>query len=120
MDVKEIQDEIRTTYLREQPARRALANPSTAPREAAPKGNGTTSTVLDEKTVREMADRINEFMRSMNYSLQFVPDRESGMVIIKILDAKGKVVRQIPPEELASISSMLDDNIGMILNERWG
>ncbi len=120
MDVKDIQDEVRTASLREQPARATFAKPSTTPQAVSPKADLTPSRTLDEESVRELADRINEFMRSMNYSLQFVPDRESGMVIIKILDGKGKVVRQIPPEELASISSMLGDRIGVLLNERWG
>lgn len=120
MEVKEIQDEIITTYVRDPTTRGGFTKPSTDLEKTRVAAHGAISSVLDEETIHELADRINEFMRSMNYSLQFVPDRESGMVIIKVLDGKGKVVRQIPPEELASISSMLGERIGMLLNERWG
>lgn len=120
MEVKEIQGEMLTTAVREQSVRGISAKPSAPPKETGAEKNSGAGSRVDEEAIGELADRINEFMRSMNYSLQFVPDRESGMVVIKVLDSKGKVLRQIPPAEMASIASMLDSKIGMILNERWG
>ncbi|MBM3302988.1 MAG: flagellar protein FlaG, partial [Deltaproteobacteria bacterium] len=99
MEVKEIKEESLPSFVRE-PLRDPPLKSRLAFREAVKKGtlNGISS--RDEESVRELADRINEFMRSMNYSLQFVPDREAGIVVIRVLDGKGKVIRQIPPEAM--------------------
>ena len=74
-----------------------------------PKGN--------EDAIKQLAENLNRFMQDMNYSIQFVPDKESGAVIIKVVDGKGKVIRQIPPDAFAGLSSNMGEGIGLILNK---
>lgn len=71
-----------------------------------------------EETIRELAENLNRFMKSIDYNLQFIPDREAGIVIIKVLDGNGKVIRQIPPEAIRSLSSRIGESIGILLNSK--
>lgn len=75
-------------------------------------------TMEQEMAARKLAESLNEFVRSIGYSLQFIPDREAGLVVIKVLDGEGNVVRQIPPEALQSLSSAIGENIGVLINSK--
>jgi uncharacterized FlaG/YvyC family protein len=61
--------------------------------------------------VHEMAEHIaeiiNEAMRALNFSLNFEPDYENGDVTIRVLDAEGKLVRQIPLTEFDTLQNKL-------------
>jgi len=74
----------------------------------------------NEEAIRKLAESINEFMKAISYSLQFIPDKEAGMVIIKVLDSEGNVVRRIPPEEMAGLYSRIGSSIGLLVNEKLG
>ncbi|MCX8117536.1 MAG: flagellar protein FlaG [Desulfobacterota bacterium] len=79
---------------------------------------GSKITQAQEENIRQVAENLNEFMRSIDYNLQFIPDRESGIVIIKVLDGNGKVIRQIPPEAILSLSARIGESIGVLFNSK--
>jgi len=70
-----------------------------------------------EEEIRALAERMNKSLQDMRYSLQFVPDLESGEVVIKVLDGEGKVIRRIPPEFMAELSAKVGDSTGLVVNE---
>lgn len=69
-----------------------------------------------EKAIEKLAESLNRFMESMCYELQFVPDKEEGRVIVKVLDGEGKLIRRIPPEGMAELSSKIGSDIGLLVN----
>lgn len=69
-----------------------------------------------QKAIESLAVRINEFARNNRFSLKFIPEKEKGMVIIKIFDGEGNLVRQIPPEEILALSAELTKQKGFLLN----
>ncbi len=71
-----------------------------------------------EEAIQQLAENLNQIMKSINYNLQFIPDREAGVVIIKVLDGNGKVIRQIPPEAILSLSSRIGESIGIFINSK--
>jgi uncharacterized FlaG/YvyC family protein len=70
----------------------------------------------NEETIRKLTENINQVLKSMSFSLQFVPGREGGQVIIKVLDGDGNLIRQIPPEAVTTLSSNVGDGVGLLLN----
>jgi len=70
----------------------------------------------NEEAIRKVAENINRFMEDMDFSLRFIPDKEAGIVIIKVLDSDGNTIRTIPPEEMAALSSRIGSSIGMLVN----
>ena len=59
---------------------------------------------------QELADRLNEFAKSIDRKLQFSVDDSSGRTVIKVLDpATEEIVRQIPSEEVLRMSERIED-----------
>ncbi len=71
-----------------------------------------------EVAIRKLTEHINQMMKEMDFSLQFIPGGEGEQVVIKVLDGDGKVIRQIPPEELDTLSSNIGEQIGLLLNAK--
>ncbi len=74
----------------------------------------------NEEAIRRLAESINRFMEDMNYSLQFVLDKETETIVVKVLDGEGNLIRRIPPEGMAALSSKIGSSIGMLVNETLG
>jgi hypothetical protein len=51
---------------------------------------------------------------SQKRSLHFNIDPESGMVVIQVFDGTGQLIRQIPHEEMMSLTQRLDEVRGML------
>jgi flagellar protein FlaG len=70
----------------------------------------------NEEAIRKLIENINQMLSTMNFSLQFVLNREAEQVIIKVLDSQGNLIRQIPPEAVTSLSSNLEEGLGLLFN----
>jgi uncharacterized FlaG/YvyC family protein len=70
----------------------------------------------DAEAVKSFVESVNQIIKAMRYNIQFVVDREAGGIIIKVVDSEGNLIRQIPPEGLASFSSEPGADSGLLLN----
>lgn len=51
--------------------------------------------------------------------LKFIVHRDTGQVIIKVVDeSTGKVIREIPPSEVLDLATKLDKMVGLIFDIR--
>ena len=82
-----------------------------------PKDSPKVDLAKNEKAVEALTEHLNTFMKSMNYSLQFILDRENGQVVVKVLDGEGKVIRRIPPESMGDLASIGAGKTGIVVNE---
>ena len=87
-----------------------------ARREPAAGGNRPPAPAELEQAVSE----LNEYVQTLNRSLQFSVDDDSGRTVIKVVDPQSdEVIRQIPPEEILAIARVLQDQVkGALLEER--
>ena len=114
MEVKEIQEKLTSSIaLESNPAPKKSKRTDTEKPEAKPVKK---IPAVNEETIRKLAENINQILKAMSFSLQFIPGREAGQIIIKILDGDGKLIRQIPPEEIVSLSSNIGEGVGLLLN----
>ena len=90
-----------------------------AKKDSTPVESPKTAPKADEGDLKAVAEGINNFLKKMQYSLQFVVDKKNGDITIKVLDENGKLIRQIPPEAMAALSQQ-GDGTGIILNETLG
>lgn len=82
------------------------------PGEQKRKASQPTNEVL-EQTV----NKLNEFARSYQRSLDFSVDEASNRTVIKVINTEtGEVVRQIPPEEVLELARNLESQMSAILN----
>jgi uncharacterized FlaG/YvyC family protein len=103
------------------PVKKQAQKPDLSPaqKEYTPPELPNTTSKADEGDLKAVAEGINNFLKKMQYKLQFVVDKQNGDVTIKVLDENGKLVRQIPPKAMAGLSQQ-GDGTGIILNEILG
>ncbi|SFC69895.1 flagellar protein FlaG [Polaromonas sp. OV174] len=70
---------------------------------------------LSSEQTRQSLEEINQMLASMSISVQFQIDPDYKDVIVKVVDQdSGKVVRQIPTEEVVRISKAMDNLKGLL------
>lgn len=68
-------------------------------------GNSASNSEL-----REAVSQINNFVQKVQRDLSFSMDEGSGRTIIKVIESNsGKLVRQIPSEEVLALATYLQD-----------
>lgn len=64
-------------------------------------------------------DAVNNFVSSINDSLHFSIDEDTGKTIVKVIDATTKeVIKQIPSEEMVAIAKALDKLQGVLVQQK--
>lgn len=62
------------------------------------------------QAVNDAVDRIQNFMESARRNLNFSIDKDTGRVVVKVLDGEsGDVIRQIPSEDALKLAARLGD-----------
>ena len=102
-------------------ANRGTSNPSVQSRVAAnvvpindnvSQQLGITKKAVDIVEVTQAASKVNDFVKQIGRSLEFSVHESSGRVIITVRESEtGKIVRQIPPEELLVIADLVRENL---------
>ena len=84
-----------------------------------PPAVSTTPTPVEKEApeLRDAVETVRTVVKDLQRQLQFTVDEDSGRTIITVIDREsGKIVRQIPPEELLQISDRVANggNINLI------
>lgn len=67
--------------------------------------------------VEQAVRQVNESLALREVGLQFEVDKETDMVIVKVVDrASGEVIRQIPNEEVVRIAKLMNGGNGLLVN----
>ena len=70
--------------------------------------------VIVQRTIRE----IQEFSSILNHRLKYSVNRETNMVIVKVIDGEtDKVIKVLPPEALQRLHAQMRDTIGLLFDE---
>ncbi len=104
-----------------------LSGPATAKTpsgaEAIERNRGKVSELLeasqDPKKIapEEILDKIKELTDNGNYTVRFEVNEPASQLVIHLLDAEsGEEIRQIPPEELLTISERLNELRGNLVD----
>lgn len=112
----------------------AVAPPLTSPSEnsvTSVKGLqaalGTQPTVAgqtkkEEPSSKDLQDAVksmNDFVGTINNSLKFSVDDETGKTIVKVMDIETKeVIKQIPSEEMIAIAKAVDQLKGLLVQQK--
>ncbi|EAR20643.1 flagellar protein FlaG [Nitrococcus mobilis] len=96
---------------RGRPSRAERINPT----EVANKTDGARA-IVPAESIAEAAQKVRDFLQVAQRNLEFSVDKESGVTIIRVLNAAtGELVRQIPPDEVLDIAERLDQPEGVLL-----
>lgn len=72
---------------------------------------------LNKEQLETMAQKLQEFVGSLNKGLEFSVHEDSGRDVIKVIDKNsGDTVRQYPSEEVLDLVASLSDAAGTFVN----
>ena len=102
--------------------------PEQAPRvaEASPVVVQVPAAVRPEQTagpsfeqVQQATKQVQQMVQTKTSNLTFSVDQGSGKTVVKLMDNEtGKVIRQIPSEEMIAMAEALDKMEGMLLKQK--
>lgn len=84
----------------------------------------TTQTAVQNESspeqVQEAVQSMNDFAAStLNSSLNFSVDNDTGKTIVKVMDSETKeVLKQIPSEEMVAIAKAVDKLKGLLVHQK--
>jgi len=65
----------------------------------------------DDEKVTQAVTKLNDFVQTVQRNLQFSVDKDSGVMVVKVVEANtDKVIRQIPNEETLRLARNLVDH----------
>lgn len=81
--------------------------------------NSVTNQDVSKEQLEILAEKLQEFVSSLNKGLQFSVHEESGRDVIKVIDRESdEVVRQYPSEEVLELVAKLSDAAGNFINSQ--
>lgn len=89
-----------------------------APARPAPSAAHARATAPQPIDVQAAVENVNRYLASVNRNLQFELDRQTGKLVVRVVDvATREVVRQIPSEEMLQIARALSQSKGLLLRD---
>jgi len=83
------------------------------------KSSAQDSAQLDPQKLEQAITRANQFVQSVNPSIQFVLNQDLNKYVVQVVDDKTKdVIRQIPSQEMIDIARGLDRFQGVLVKEQ--
>jgi len=78
-----------------------------------------TTSELIQKEIEASLERVNETVKLFNSSIRFDVDKETHRQIVRVVDIETEeLIRQIPSEDLLSISRALDKLQGLLIKDK--
>ncbi|MBW2015960.1 MAG: flagellar protein FlaG [Deltaproteobacteria bacterium] len=78
------------------------------------------NTAVSEETkgkIERIAEAMDKYLKSMQTNLKIQVHKPTGCIIIKVLSGDGKVIREIPPEEMLNLAAKMEEMTGLFFNE---
>jgi len=74
---------------------------------------------VSPELLEEVVKNLKEKLSMLNTQLQIQIDKDTDMVVVKVIDKQTKeVIRQIPPEYVLKIAKYLDEIAGLLFSEK--
>lgn len=73
---------------------------------------------LSDKIGR-IAETMDSYVQSIQRDLKIQVDEKTGRVIVKVISKEsGKVIREIPPEEMLDLAARIEEMTGILFDEK--
>ena len=72
---------------------------------------------LSAKDVEVLAEELNEALSRFNGDYSVSVDDATGMLLLRIKDSAGDIVKQIPPQQVLDASVSVQKIIGLLVND---
>lgn len=81
-------------------------------------GNGMGSAqAIGGDRIESLADALDQFIQTSQRDLHIQVHEGTGRVMVQVIaKSDGKVIREIPPEELLNLAARIDEMVGILFN----
>ena len=126
MNLQPIGSNALTSMLAQRPQNAAPAPNAAADKADKPVQSESTVSASEARSEPVSREQLNQaikatkdFVGSINSSLDFSVDEDTGSVVVKVIDKETKeVIRQFPSEEMLSIAKALDSIKGLLVKQK--
>lgn len=74
---------------------------------------------VDQEEVGRAAERVNDALDALNRNLKVSVHKDTGQLVVRVTDPdSGKLIRQLPPEQLLDAEVNIKKVIGLFVNDR--
>ncbi len=85
--------------------------------------NDDAKKAVQAPSLAELSELASDVQKNMNIihnvNLQFSVNKDSGRIMVIVTDeTTGKVIREIPPEEIVRFAEKFDEMVGMIFDKK--
>ncbi len=85
------------------------------PKKAEPPATQQEPQKIEEQKLEKVAKAMENFIRSIQRDLKIKVHKETGRLMVQVISAEdGKVVREIPPEELLNLAAKMEEMVGIL------
>ena len=96
---------------------RTSAPPASSARSGTVPSAEQVAQVVDTRAIDAAVKSANAAVRQMNTNLTFQTDDSTGRVVVRVIDSETqKVLRQMPSEEMLSLSKAIDRMRGLMIH----
>ena len=86
--------------------------------QAFQKPQSTTTPETTDAKIEHIAQAMDSYVQSIQRKLQINVHQGTGELIVKVISKEdGKVIREIPSEELLDLASKMEEMMGVLFNE---
>ena len=65
-----------------------------------------------------LAKELNSALAQIDGNYSVSVDNDTGMVVVRITDAEGELVKQVPPQQVLDVSISVEKIIGLLVNDQ--
>lgn len=70
-----------------------------------------------KKALEQVADGLNEMVKVFNRKIDFIVHDDTNRTMVKVIDTEtGKILREIPPEEILDLVAKMQEAFGIIFD----
>jgi len=70
---------------------------------------------IEQQKLEMIAEAIENFIRSIQRELRIKVHNDTGRLMVQVISAEdGKVIREIPPEELLNLAAKMEEMVGIL------
>ena len=85
--------------------------------------NDDAKKAVQSPSLTELSELVSDVQKNMNIihnvNLQFSVNKDSGRIMVIVTDeTTGKVIREIPPEEIVRFAEKFGEMVGMIFDKK--
>ncbi|MCF8067755.1 MAG: flagellar protein FlaG [Desulfobacterales bacterium] len=70
------------------------------------------------KKIEKMAEAINDYLIASDWSVKIMIHEETNQTIVQIVSNEGKVLKQLPPDELINLAQKMIEFAGMLVDKK--